>query len=377
MRALIPSRCPIDRLPRPLPIFAAALALALGSLPAQAEEAQGVSEDWGISMLGIENCVGALQNTGNELTSVSDCAVDQVFSYLADSALQFVEAHGKAQFGEYFHIDRRLGLTASSGTLSADLDVVLPLTALSSVEADSVTRSFFVQNGVTRWRDAHGFQRSDVRLGLVHRYALHEEPGDGVLGTSMFVQENLERGHTRVVTGLEYLDRWGQGSLSYYMPVTDWVPGRHGWEERALEGVELGYGTDLTNTVSFSAGAGRWQSRDGTDAWVDQGRLDVGWQPHPWFQLRGGWDGIGTGDDSMAVHASVSVPLGVDWSDVRWEGLGRRDPSSATGPDAGTMWRSADHVGEIEVAEREVQEPDDDARVRLPNLTDQMPTNGE
>ena len=366
MRALIPSRRLGDRFlyPRLLPILAGALALTLGSLSAQAEEAQDVPSDWGISMFGVENCVGALQNTGNELTSVSDCAVDQVFSYLADYALQFVEAHGKSQFGEHFHIDRRLGLTASSGTLSADLDVVVPLTALSSVESDAVTRSFFVQNGLTRWRDEHGFQRSDVRLGFVHRYALHEEPGDGVLGTSMFVQENLERGHTRVVTGFEYLDRWGQGSLSYYMPVTDWVPGRFGYEERALEGVELGYGADLTNTINLSAGAGRWQSRDGADAWVNQGRLDIGWQPHPWFRLRGGWDGIGTGDDSMAVHASVSVPLGVDWSDVRWEGLGRRDPSSA-GPGAGTMWRSADHVGEIEVAEREVQEPEPQHSITL------------
>ena len=329
-------------------------------------------------MFGVENCVGALQSTGNALTSVSDCAVEQVFSYLADSALQFVEAHGKARFGEHFHIDRRLGLTASSGTLSADLDVVVPLRALSSMEDDATPRSFFMQNGVTRWRDEHGFQRSDMRIGFVHRYALHEEPGDGVLGTSMFVQENLERGHTRVVSGLEYLDRWGQGSLSYYMPVTAWRPGRHGYEERALEGVELGYGMDLTSTISFSAGAGRWQSRDGTDAWVDQGRLDIGWQPHPWFELRGGWDGIGTGDDSMAVHASVTVPLGGgDWSGLRWEGLGRRDSSSATGTDAGTMWRSADHVGEIEVAERQVAESDEDATIRLPDLIDQMPKNDE
>ena len=176
---------------------------------------------------------------------------------------------------------------------------------------------------------------------------------------SLNIQENLERGHTRVVTGLEYLDRWGQGSLSYYAPVTDWRPGRYGYEERALAGVELGYGTDLTNTINLSAAAGRWERKDGADGWINQGRLDIGWQPHPWFELRGGWGGA-------------------DWSSVRWEGLGRRDPSSA-GPDAGTLWRSADHVGEIEVAEREAYAPEseDDAVVLLPDLTDQLPTNGE
>ena len=301
-----------------------------------------------------------------------------MFSSLAGATLQFVEQHGKSRFGEHFHIDRRLGLTVSSGTLSADLDVVMPLTALSSVEDDAVPRSFFVQNGVTRWRDEHGFPRSDVRLGVVRRYALYKQPDDGVLGTSIFLQQNLERGHARMVTSFEYLDRWGQGSLSYYMPVTDWrEAGRYGYEERAIAGVELNYGTDLTNTINLNVAAGRWENKNSSGAWTDRGRLDIGWQPHPWFELRGGWDGIGTGDDSRAAHVSFTVPLGeADRSPVRWEGLGRRDPSSA-GFDVGTIWRSADLVGQIGVTEREVSAPEvevdglgtfDDV-----NLSDQLP----
>ena len=61
----------------------------------------------------------------------------------------------------------------------------------------------------------------------------------------------------------------------------------------------------------------------------------------------------------MALHASITMPLGgADWSSVRWEGLGRRDRPSAES-DSGTIWRSADHVGEIEVAEREAHAADD------------------
>ncbi len=128
MRDRISNRRLRDRLPRPLPMLAVALALALalGSLPAQADEHAAVPRDWGVGMFGVENCVGTLQYVQDDVTPATDCAIEQVFSRLADSALQLVERHGKARFGEHFHIDRRLGLTASTGTLSADLDVILP-----------------------------------------------------------------------------------------------------------------------------------------------------------------------------------------------------------------------------------------------------------
>ena len=206
-----------------------ALVLAMRPLSAEAQGPEGISDAWRTSMYGIGNCVGSLQNTGNEITAATDCAIDRVFSQLAGAALQFFEQHGKRNFGEHFHIDRRLGLTASSGTFSADLDVVVPLTALSFVKNDTTTRSFFAQSGVTRWQDGHGFQRSDMRHGFVLRSALHEKPGDGVLGASLFFQQNLERGHARIVAGVEYLDRWGQSSFrELYTKVTSgaatWPP---------------------------------------------------------------------------------------------------------------------------------------------------------
>ena len=304
-------------------------------------------------MFGVESCVGVLGNAEGAFTSLADCTADQVFSKMSNFALDLVEQHGKKQFGEHFRIDRRLGLVASTGTLSVELDVVLPLIGFSSVEYDALARSLFVQNGITRWRDAHGFQRSDVRLGVVHRLALHETPESGILGASVFVQENLERGHARFVTGLEYLDRLGQGALNYFMPVTNWQPGRSGHEERAIEGLELSYETDLTSTIDLAVAAGRWESKGVSDAWSNRGRLGLGWRPHPWFELHGGWEDIGTADDSMALHVSVTVPLGGGgWKREAWQGLGRREPGTqALG--AGAIWDSVSHVGRIEVVERE------------------------
>ena len=289
------------RISMALPLLA--LVLGGGPLPAQAQDSQDARDVWSRSMLGVQNCAGALQNTGNEIPAMTDCVIDYAFSSLAAAGLQFVELHGKKQFGEHFHIERQLGFAASTGTFNADLDVVMPLTALSSTTDGVTTRAIFLQNGITRWRDGYGLQRSDMRLGIVHRFAPYGQLGDGVLGTSVFLQEDLERGHARMVTGIEYLDRWGRGSLNHYAPLTGWRDGRDGLEERALAGLELEYSTNLTNTIDLRVAGGRWESRREADAWTSRGRLDIGWRPHSWLMLRGGWDDIGTGNDALGVCA--------------------------------------------------------------------------
>ena len=65
-------------------------------------------------------------------------------------------------------------------------------------------------------------------------------PRAGVVGVSAWLQENLERGHQRVMAGLDYAGRWGSGSFSYFLPATEWRRARPGYEERAVEGMELG-----------------------------------------------------------------------------------------------------------------------------------------
>ena len=332
--------------------LACASVLAFG-LPAQANEPQEVFDHWGAHTFGIESCAGVLERPGNELSTAVDCVSNQVFSGLLDVAFQFADKYGKSLFGEHFRLDRRLTFSASGGGLSGELDAVIPLNSFTSVSGDRVTRALFFQNGLTRWRDEHGFQRNDARFGMVHRIAMSERPdAGGVFGTSVFFQENLERGHGRIVTGLDYSDGWGSGSLSYFMPVTDWRPGRFGYEERTLKGVEFKLRSDITRTIELEAAAGRWESKDGSGNWLTRGRLGIRWQPHPWFGLRGNWDDIGIADDSLGLYVAMTVPFGGgNRSLPRWVGLGRRD-LGPTEFDQGSLWNSVETVGRIEVAER-------------------------
>lgn len=363
---------------RSWPLMASALVLAFGSLSAQASQPKGSFNHWGLHTLGIENCVGMLEHSGNDLSGATDCVVDRLFSELAFVAFDRIEEYGKARFGKHFQVAHQLDLAASTGEFSADLDVVLPLTGFSSFSEDTVTRSFFVQKGVTRWRDRHGFQRNDVRLGAVSRYALNEGRDFGIVGVSMFVQENLERGHKRIVTGLNYMGRWGGASLNHYQPLTDWRPGRIGYEERAIAGVELGFDTDLTSTIEVNAAIGRWQKKDGSDAWVTQGHLGIGWQPHPWLQVGGNWHGLGADDDSMALHATITIPFGGS-ERPRWQGLGLGVPvSKASDPEA--IWGAVEHLGQITVAERGVRSPDtqddsSDTELAIPDMFGQGSVN--
>ncbi len=141
-------------------------------------------------------------------------------------AFEFVAQSGRTLFGKSFRAVNRLSYVPSSrGGLDGHLDLALPLTFMGIKSPDS--GAFFVQHGVTRWRDRDGSIRNDLRSGLVSRFIVGES-GVNLVGLSALIQNNLERGHGRVVAGVDYSGIWGQGFFNLFMPITNWRPGQGG-----------------------------------------------------------------------------------------------------------------------------------------------------
>jgi hypothetical protein len=337
--------------------------LAVSSFSVLADTTQEVLGQPGLPMSAIQACASALETSDEEISTAGECAAGSVLAGLLGATLELANQHGRAFFGEQFRIESRMNLAPSGGGFGGDLDAVIPLNSFASMSGGLDSQALFVQNGLTRWTDPHGLERTDVRYGLVHRFAVSGRPDSGVLGTSVFFQENLERGHQRVVTGVDYANRWGTGSLNYFMPTTDWRPGRTGYDERPLEGVELGFQKDATRTIFLDAAAGQWESEDGSGELVTSGRLGVGWKPHPWLGLRGSWEDIGTVDDSVGMKAVVAIPFGGgDQPRPRWQGLGLTAPGFEEEEESEpsvNIWRSVENVGQIRLAEKSDQTNDD------------------
>jgi len=315
---------------------------------------------------------------GAAFSRVARCMADQTLSGVVDETLRLAENQGRDVFGKHFRIDSRLGLSVNGGGLRGDFDAVIPLQAFSSTDSETdAKRALFLQNGVTQWTDNHGFRRNDQRHGLVRRFAASDDIDEGIFGLWVFFQQNLERGHERFVTGMDYSGHWGTGSLNYFMPTTDWLPGRPGYEERALEGMELDLRFNATSTVTLNAAMGRWEAEDGSGRWTTRSRLGLDWRPHPWLRFGGNWGDSGSGGDTVDLGAAVTIPLGGARPErSRWQGIGivgGRVEQSA--PD---VWRSVDNVGRIEVAERTApvvkSDPASEATVRF--LQDSVDTGG-
>ena len=261
---------------------------------------------------------------------------------------------GRGVFGEHFSLVHRLSWSPLGQGLAGELDAVIPLAFRGGLrpgaDADVLHGSaFFLQQGVTRWTDEHGFRRHDVRLGTAWRLALPHFTGADVVGATALVQENVERGHQRFVLGTDYAGRWGQASLQHYLPTTEWRAGRSGYEERAVGGTELSVRIDLTTTLALDTAMGRWE-RDDAGRSVFDGRLGLGWKPHPYLRLDAR-TGLGSGADAGSFMLSLNVPFGGPRKRARWEGFGTFALAGGN-TTAADLFRPVENVGRIRTIER-------------------------
>lgn len=300
----------------PYRIACAAAALAAsalaGGLSARADAPSSFDAGGGVSLLDraawldrTMSCGPSFEGTGADGLH---CLAGEYGGILMDGLARLVEDQGRAAFGENFQVVHRLSWSPYGEGLSGDLDAVVPLTPfLGGAAADTGRRAFFIQQGVTRWRDERDFRRNDVRWGAVYRFPLADGADSDVLGVRTVIQKNLERGHRWLVAGFDYSGRWGSGSLQHFAPTTGWQPGRRGFEERAVGGTELALNLDATTTIGVTAALARWDDDGAGRSFLD-GRVGIGWRPHSWLSFEAGMGGIGPAKDTGAVTPRSASP---------------------------------------------------------------------
>lgn len=331
-------------------VLAAILSPAFaGQSHAAGSIAGGAWEAWDLS-------AGCLNSDVTGLEDGVRCIGDRMAGALIADATRLMFEQGRETFGENFRLVHQMTWSPFGSGLAGELDMVIPLAATGAAHeaADSNVlhgSALFLQHGVTRWTDKHGLRHNDLRLGTAFRFTLPSFVDENVfvLGVSALVQENVERGHQRVVFGTDYVGRWGQAALHHYIPTTNWRRGRSaGYEERAIGGTELSLRLDATSTLSFDTSLGRWE-RDASGRSTVDGRLGIGWRPHPYLRLDAG-TGIGPDADSGSFLVSINLPFGGPRETPRWEGLGTFGMAGKQrGPD---IWRPVENVGRIRTVER-------------------------
>ena len=290
---------------------------------------------------------------GGSLPEGARCLFANGLAFLFDEGARRAQDYGREAFGTHF---RMVGTAAYAGAsrnpgLTGGLDIVAPLAGGGPAPVgESSGPALFLQQGVTRWRDGDGAPRNDLRYGLVYRFRAGDGPGADIAGLSLLQLHNAERRHRVLAPGIDYAGRWGRGSLRYFIPATGWRRGRAGQEERALAGMELAAGLDLTTTLRADATGYRWETGDGSGAWSGGGRLDFGWRPHPWLKLAAGFDRNGRGEGAVSLFAGLRVPLGSPARPPRWQGLGIAAGGSA--PTDSDLWRPVEGDGRIATAAR-------------------------
>ena len=165
------------------------------AVPAPSHAADTVAQ-WALDRTGA--CLTGLSGASDDWEVGSRCVGDRLGSLLVDEAARFMTEQGRGVFGEHFRLEHSMSWSPLGQGLGGELDAIIPLAFTGAepvgAEGEALTGSaFFLQQGVTRWTDEHGFLRHDLRLGTTFRFALPRFAGADVVGATALVQQNAER----------------------------------------------------------------------------------------------------------------------------------------------------------------------------------------
>ena len=362
-------------------ILAIVLILTLGSALALASDESSAPPRSSLFVQETLSRAGAACANALEGSASTDCLVDQALNTIVmEEVSGFVSEQGGILFGDNFRLVTRLSWSPTGGTgLVGDIDAVFPLAFGTASDPVSMapdgtgteSDALFLQWGVSHWTDDVGVRRDNLRYGLVRRFALSNTPGAGVLGASGLLQQGLESGHQRFVVGLDYAGSWGTGWFNQYTATTGWRPGRSGFQERALEGAELGLRLTPTTTIGLETALTRWEDKDDLGKWRTGARVGLDWRPHPWLSFRTAWEDTGQSDGSASFGVRLSIPLGGGHRErPRWEGLGLAGAGSGSEANAPDIWRPLDNVRPIQVAEQAIPSPASPSQLPSPQAAD-------
>jgi len=301
---------------------------------------------------------------------LSDTALQRLSNAALPMVLGLVKASGERLLGEHFSLTDDLSFRFGEG-LQGNVDLVMPLAggrSGASFQAGGSAgggerRAWFVQQGASIWLDDEGRRRHDLRLGLVGRTPAWQGRG-GVLGLSFFQQYNLERGHSRSVMGLDWAGPRATAAFNYYLPATGWVASsRLGYEEQALEGMEVSGRFELPHAFELEGAVSRWRIPGGS-GYSRASRVGLSWQYNRWVELHTGWRASGIdagGHRGWITGIQLSIPLGDRRNSprsvrevARYEGSRARATQHFGAAASGNLWRPVEQEGQIAVAQRDI-----------------------
>ena len=228
---------------------------------------------------------------GNRAKQSAACLIDSALPV----ALDLAEQSGAGVFGERFSITDNLSYDDQDG-LRGEIDLLFPLGAarhqaysgagegFTAVPVNALSCSRVPPSG---WMKTASSATTCV---LVWRSDFSRGKRAAICSACRcFSNTNAEYGHSRSVIGVDYAaGPSSEAAFHYYLPTTGWLATAPGFEEHALEGVELSGRLDLPLSLRLEAATGQWRV-PGDAVHSAASRVGLSWQYNPWADLSANW----------------------------------------------------------------------------------------